>query len=130
MKATKKLLSKFANKIEEHISIGNLTIYGDNAMHFGCQYWTKRWGYICFRLPLFCGLADKINYSGHKLYWRPLYFYVSRNATPWAAVFFIGKNHSKRDWALARARKHVFGWNYNTDDEHQYERLMQINHSL
>jgi hypothetical protein len=87
----KKLLKRFAKMIEGHFSIGNLTIFGDNAMHFGCHFWTKKYGYICWRLPLPCGISDKILY-GDKLYWKPLYFYISRNATPWAAVFMLGKN--------------------------------------
>ena len=122
----KKLLLKFADKIDDHFSIGNLTVFGDNAMHFGCHYWTKKYGYICWRLPLICGIADKIRY-GDKLYWRPLYFYISRNATPWAAVFMIGKKHSPSDWAAARMRKRCFGWNYDSDNEYHHKQLMQIN---
>jgi hypothetical protein len=123
----KKLLERFAKAIEEHFSIGNLTVFGDNAMHFGCHFWTKKYGYICWRLPIPCGIADKIR-CGDKLYWVPLYFYISRNATPWAAVFMLGKKHSPRDWALARVRKMHFGWNYNGDnDDHQYGILQQIN---
>jgi hypothetical protein len=122
------LLKRFAKAIEGHFSIGNLTVFGDNAMHFGCHFWTKKFGYICWRLPLPCGIADKILYSNTKLYWVPVYFYISRNATPWAAVFMLGKKHSPGDWAVARLRKMHFGWNYNGDnDEHQHSLLWAIN---
>jgi hypothetical protein len=126
-----KIGEKLGNMIDGHISIGNLTIYGDNAMHFGVTYWTKKYGYICFRLPLFCGVSDKLKYgkSCH-LFWRPLYFYISRTATPWAAVFFIGRKHSPTDWALARVRKAAFGWNYHSDDEYKHKRLNEINNIL
>ena len=66
-----------------HISIGNLTIYGRNAMHWGVTLYTKKYGYICFRLPFRC--------FGK---WWPLYFYCSPNATPLAATFMIGRKNS------------------------------------
>lgn len=110
-----------------HVSIGKLTVYGDNAMHFGVTYWTMKYGYICFRLPIFCGIVDYFLY-GDIPYWRPLYFYVSPNATPWAATFMLGKNHDVRDWALARARKARFGHNFNT--EQHREELHKINQIL
>ena len=114
--------------IDGHINIGNLTIYGDNAMHWGCVYSTKKYGYLCFRLPLPQGIADKIRwgFKNNKLIWHPLYFYISRNATPWASVFFIGKKHDIDDWSKARMRKRAFGWNYDGSDEH-YKRLRKIN---
>lgn len=109
-----------------HKSIGKrLTIYGDNAMHWGVQFWTKRWGYICFRLPFrSCGG------------WWPLYFYCSPNATPWAATFMLGRKHDPHDWALARIRRSCFGHNFNTDawnedyDMTNYEILRGINRSV
>jgi hypothetical protein len=96
-----------------HKNIGKLTIYGHNAMHWGITYYTKKWGYVCFRLPIPC-------YG-----WKPLYLYTSPNATPWAATFMLGKKSEPRDWALARVRKMRFGHNFNTD-EHQ-EELYKIN---
>jgi hypothetical protein len=86
-----------------HISIGNLTIYGHNAMHWGITYWTKKYGYICFRLPFTC--------FGK---WWPLYLYFSPNATPWAATFMIGKKHDSHDWSLAKVRRQRFGHNFST----------------
>jgi hypothetical protein len=62
-----------------HVTWGPVVIYGRNAMHWAVNIRTRRWGWICFRLPLRC--------FGR---WWPLYFYVSRNATPWGATFMIG----------------------------------------
>jgi len=62
-----------------HWSCGPVTIYGFNAMHVAINVWIKRWGYLCFHPPM-------------RVYgrWWPWYFYVSRNATPWAATILIG----------------------------------------
>ena len=86
-----------------HIQIGKLTIYGRNAMHWGVTIHTKKYGYICFRLP----------FTDHGK-WHPLYFYCSPNATPWAATYMIG--HEKDDnWIRARIRYKVFGHNFEID---------------
>lgn len=102
--------------LDGHISIGRLTVFGRNAMHWGVTFWTKRWGYICFRLPFFC--------FGR---WWPLYFYISPNATPWASTFFLGNNHHKCDNNKKRAplRKQAFGHNFST--EKNSEELTRIN---
>jgi len=128
----KPLKTRMANMLEDHITIGKLTIFGDNAMHFGCHYWTKKFGYICWRLPLPCGIADVIRYGKkhQKIYWKPLYFWISRNATPWASVFFIGKKANPKEWALSRVRKVAFGWNYDSDNPEHYERLLKIRNIL
>lgn len=63
-----------------HISVGRLTVYGRNAMHWGVTFWTKKYRFICFRLPLPC--------FGK---WYPLYFYCSPDATPCAATFKLGR---------------------------------------
>jgi hypothetical protein len=125
----KKLLKKFAKAIQKHKSIGNLTIFGDNAMHFGCHYWTKKYGYICFRLPIFCGIADKILY-GDKLYWKPLYLYFSPNATPWGATFMLGGRFTRLEKLKAKERKIRLGHNFQYDSEkedYNYQILHQIN---
>ena len=105
-----------------HISIGRLTIYGRNAMHWGCHFYTKKYGYICWRLPLPC--------FGH---WFPLYLYFSPNATPWAATFMLGKKHRESDWVRARIRYLVLGHNFKGDEYNKefdisnYEVLRKIN---
>lgn len=60
-----------------HLTIGPVTIYGENAMHWGVDIKTK-WGFVCFRLPFRC-------FGG----WWPLYFYVSPDATPNRATFWL-----------------------------------------
>lgn len=97
-----------------HINIGPVTIYGENAMHWGVNIRTKRWGYVCFRLPMRCfGM------------WWPLYLYASPCATPWAATFYLGGGRHNGDRALAPLRRHRLGHNFN-DDEHG-ETLRRIN---
>lgn len=113
------------NKIKKHfcmlnqkfmsgsIRIGRLTIYGRNAMHWGVTFYTKKYGYICFRLPLPC--------FGK---WYLLYFYCSPNATPWASTFMIGRKHSMDDWVKSRVRYSCFGHNFDIhgwNDEYQCE---------
>lgn len=89
-----------------HINIGRLTIYGRNAMRWGCHFWTNRWGYICFRLPLRC---DK--------HWYPLYLYCSPDATPQSSTFFVGGGRTRRqEWATARLRKCILGHNWKRDE--------------
>jgi hypothetical protein len=65
------------NFLGGHMNIGPITIYGANAMHYAINIKSKR-GYICFRLPLRC--------FGR---WWPLYFYVSPDATPSSATFWL-----------------------------------------
>ena len=86
-----------------HLNIGKrLTIYGNNAMHWGVIFYTRKFGYVCFRLPFrSCGS------------WHPLYFYCSPNATPWAATFMLGRKAYPDDWALSRIRRSCFGHNFD-----------------
>lgn len=88
-----------------HLNIGKrLTVYGNNAMRWGVTFWTKKYGYVCFRLP-FRSFGK----------WWPLYFYLSPNATPWAATFMIGRRHED-NWVLARIRCRLFGHNFDLDE--------------
>ena len=108
-----------------HISIGKLTIYGRNAMQWGCTLYTKKYGYICWRLPF--------TYNGK---WFPLYLYFSPNATPWAATFMIGKKHDIDAWTLSRIRYRCLGHNFDVhgwNEEYQMENyhiLRAINNSV
>lgn len=87
-----------------HISIGGLTIYGRNAMHWGIDLRTKKYGYICTRLPLPC--------FGK---WWALYLYCSPDATPSNSTFFIGKKHDIESWSTARLRYKYLGHNFNCE---------------
>ena len=75
-------LSFAENFLGGHWKLGSFTLYGENAMHWAVNIKT-RWGYVCFRLPFKC--------FGR---WWPLYFYISPNATPWAATFIIPKSYT------------------------------------
>lgn len=92
------------NKLfSSHLSIGPLTVFGRNAMHWAVNIKTEKYGYVCFRLPLRC--------FGR---WWPLYLYCSPNATPWASTFMIG-GYDREDRALAPLRHYLFGHNFDTE---------------
>ncbi len=63
------------NWLGGHVTLGPVTIYGANAMHWGVIVLTSHRGYFCFRLPFRC--------FGH---WWPLYCYLSPDATPQGAT--------------------------------------------
>ena len=109
-----------------HLNIGKrLTIYGNNAMHWGVTFYTRKFGYVCFRLPFrSCGR------------WYPLYFYCSPNATPWAATFMLGRKAYPDDWVLSRIRRSCFGHNFDESEWNEeyemtnYDILRGINRSI
>ena len=74
-------LSFWENFLGGHLSFGPVTMYGENAMHWAVNIRTKRWGYVCFRLPFRC-------FGG----WWPLYFYCSPDATPTRATFWLAQD--------------------------------------
>lgn len=94
-----------------HLNIGPVTIYGRNAMHWAVNIRTRRWGYICFRLPLRSFGC-----------WWPMYLYFSPNATPWASTLYLG---DKKQGRLARIRREEFGHGFDTTAN--YPRLRVIN---
>lgn len=94
-------LSFAENFFGGHMNLGPVTIYGENAMHWGVNIETRHWGYICFRLPVRC--FDK---------WWPLYFYVSPNATPWASTFYRGEEKRQRRLSVVRRKK--YGHNFDS----------------
>lgn len=92
-----------------HINIGKrLTIYGDNAMHWGVTFYTNKYGFICFRLPFkSCGS------------WWPLYLYFSPNGTPQASTFMLGRKHDFEEWTLSRIRYTILGHNFSLEEYNQ-----------
>lgn len=76
-----KSLSWFENFMGGHINIFNITIYGENAMHWAVNIRFKN-GYLCFRLPIRC--------FG---YWYPLYIYFSENGTPRKSKWIFPKSY-------------------------------------
>lgn len=102
-----------------HINITkNITVYGHNAMHWAINWHTKKYGYICFRLPFPI-------FNLNRPIWRPLYLYFSPNATPWAATFILGRTDRHKDKFLSKIRYKEFGHNFNTNKN--YDRLLEIN---
>ncbi len=79
------------------------TLYGFNAMHVALQVHTKRWGWVCFH-------PTTRTFGGH---W-PWYFYVSPNATPWAATWGIGARFTQEERQAMDYRRRCFGHNFNT----------------
>jgi hypothetical protein len=75
-------LSWWENFMGGHISIGRVTIYGENAMHWAVEIKLKN-TFMCFRLPFRC--------FGK---WWAMYLYFSPNATPQNATWRWGK----RNW--------------------------------
>lgn len=70
------------NTFTGHRTLGPITVYGANAMHWAINISTP-WGYICFH-------PTTRTFGGR---W-PWYFYMSRDATPHDCVFhFSGGWH-------------------------------------
>jgi len=88
-----------------------VVIFGFNAMHVAIHIWTKRWGYICFHPTVRC----------FGKWWR-WYFYLSPNATPWAATFAIGPGIREEDKVRANLRQHVYGHNFPTS-QYSYDEI-------
>jgi hypothetical protein len=65
------------NHLGGHFTVGNITVFGENAMHWAVNIRTRR-GILCFRLPLRC--------FGR---WWPLYCYFSPDGTPNAATKWL-----------------------------------------
>lgn len=84
-----------------HFHIGNrITVYwGNNAMHWAVNIYTKKYGYIC---------------AHPRTKAEPAYFYLSPNATPWASTFYIGSD--KDEYVRSRIRKTCFGHNFSLDE--------------
>ncbi len=71
-------LSWWENFMSGHLTIGRVTIYGENPMHWAVNIKLKK-TYMCFRLPFRC--------FGK---WKPLYLYFSVDGTPSKASWKIG----------------------------------------
>jgi hypothetical protein len=115
----KKWYSKF---LGGYISIFGITIFGANAMNWTVNISTKRWGYICFTLPVLARIRK--NREGKRyLHW---YFYLSPNCTPWASTFYIG--YDKNENIRAQIRKLNFGHGF--DSHKLFNELYTLNHKF
>lgn len=83
-----------------HLSLGNFTIFGANAMHWSITFHTNKYGYVHIDLPTFNRLIGKVKWC----------VYVSPNATPWACTWYIG-NKEPKEKIRAMIRKVHFGHN-------------------
>lgn len=101
-------LSWSENFMGGHISFGPITMFGDNAMHWGVTVKTKRWGYVCFRLP----------FRSHGC-WFPLYFYLSQDATPNQSTLYFGKDKLTKE--SAKLRRNLYGHNSRVTYEQNQE---------
>lgn len=108
-------MKKLTSYLSGHANLGPVTIFGLNAMHWGVTIKSKKYGRICFRLPLPCfGRFPR------------LYFYLSPNGTPWASTFCIGLGAKEKAKAILRRKE--FGHNFDSwNDEELKIRLRRIN---
>ena len=122
-----KLLERY---LGGHVSIGRVTIYGLNAMAWGVTIDTKKYGYICFRLPFTTWFV-----------WQPLYFYFSPNGTPTHSTLYYGKSKDIKE--KSKIRKELLGhgfkltdenyklsymiYNWNDSDKLYIERMLKLN---
>lgn len=102
----KRLITKL---LGGHIRIGRLTVYGFNAMHVAIN-WRGKQNYWCFHPPIW--------WFGRKWPW---YFYVSPNATPWAAIYAVGPGVSEIDKGRALQRMRLTASTRLLDEEEMTE---------
>lgn len=93
--------------LKGHYTIGKITVYGLNAMHFSINIKSKKYGWICFRPITF-----------YKQF--PIYFYVSPDGTPSRATYYKQLGNSFRGKELeykADLRRRRLKHNYKIEDE-------------
>lgn len=98
-----------------HISIGKVTIFGENAMQWSIVIHGTRWGAIHIDIPTFSRLFGK----------RTWCMYVSPNGTPWACTWYIGTSDPKENIRAQIRRfhfghKHKAGHGYSEDGNKLY----------
>lgn len=105
--------------LKEHINLNlfgkKVTISGANAMWFTVQFHTRRWGWVCFRLPT----------------WHPIFrwkLYVSPNGTPGTSTFAIGPGMPKDEKRRAYIRRKMLGHNFRVDD-YDYRSILEIDYA-
>ncbi len=108
-------LSWWENFMGGHFSIGNLTVFGENAMHWAIEWRSKKYGIIVFAPPI----KTFGQYWGWHLYFSP-------NATPWACTYYIGSNKAEK--IRAKIRRWQLGHNFDTDKN--WTILQTINHKF
>lgn len=104
------------------ISIGNVIIFGANAMNWTVQISTKKYGYICFTLPVLARWRRLENINKKVFRW---YFYCSPDGTPSSSTYYIGSN--KWEGVKARIRKLVFGHNWRGEENRERNYILMNN---
>lgn len=107
-----------------HISIGPITIFGSNAMDWVCNIRTKKYGYVCFTLPVMARWKKLQNSNKRVFKW---YLYCSPNGTPWAATYYIGNDKETDLKVKTILRKRLFGHNWDTNNKNLYNINCVIN---
>lgn len=87
MTVLRKLVRRF---LGGHVTVGPVTLYGDNAMAWTAQVRTAT-GYLVARAPIR----------------RPWKIYFSPNATPWAATWGMGPGFREHGDDLPSVRRHL-----------------------
>lgn len=105
-----------------HISIGPVTIFGVNAMNWVVNIRTKKYGVVCFTLPVWA----RVMFGWSKYRYLRWHFYCSPNGTPWASTYYIGHDSAKEQ-IKAIQRKQLFGHNWDTNDKDLYAMNLVIN---
>jgi hypothetical protein len=98
------------NCLGGHISIGEFTIWGRNAMRWAITFRMKKYGYICFNLP-FIPVYGKFT---------KFYFYISTNGTPGASTFYYGPSNIETKLSKLRKRAFGHGFDYYENEEDLY----------
>jgi hypothetical protein len=96
-------LSWWQNFMGDYLNIGPITIFGANAMNWAVNITSKKYGFICFKLPTINNIKGK-----------KLCFYLSPNGTPWASTFYKGCN--KKEEKLSKIRRKYLGHNFKNND--------------
>lgn len=115
-------LSWWENHMGGHVSFLGITIFGSNAMRWAVNIRTKRWGYICFTLPVMARFV----YRKDGTRWWQWYFYFSPNGTPWAATFYKGSDTNEH--IRAKIRKMNFGHGF--DSQKRSKELYALNNKF
>lgn len=90
------LKQKLDNGGHFHIGPRITVFWGNSAMHWTIQLYTKKYGYICKRFRS-KGVEP--------------YFYCSPNGTPWASTYYRGPDRNERVRSVIR--KECFGHNFD-----------------
>lgn len=117
-------LSWVENFMSGHISFWGITVFGENAMNWAVNIRTKKYGYVCFTLPILRRLRNKGR--SHRWDW---YFYLSPNGTPNCSTFYRGSD--KFEEIRAKIRFLNLGHNFDTQKfQKHYRKINNDFHSL